>query len=689
MIIQLILIGFSLLLRTLGALGRSKEKPYAILFIGWFVAGLGAWLGAVAAGGWPPLWSLLIVAGLPILAVWEKRPFSLLTLFADALIVLVVGLFGLPPFEISELLAAIILIPAVGWVVDWSVTWLQNRLPRRVMAGVTAVILLLAIFTPPISDTVNRIVQSRFAYLLPQQDDSVVGTKPPTPTATGGADETAVSQSTPLPTPVTPQPSQTNSYPRTAVTQWAPYAEWEVENTSYRGNPFDIIASATFVHQESGQSHTTGLFYNGNDQWRFRFAGTLPGLWTFTTQSEDAELDGLNGEVMVDENPGTPGFVTNFGNKWGRTGTNEAFVPQFVMIGNPETFHNNPAEIDHIIQTFFVEHGFNGVHTPVFCRWFDISQQRCSNSRTADPNPDIATFEALEQLIVEVHAAGGVVHIWMWGDDSRSENPKRWGLNGPADLRLQRYIAARLGALPGWTMGYGYDLYEWVNTAQLDEWYTHMEEQLGWQHYLGARGRTNSLVQLSENMTYASYEQHRPSYEVYVNTLAQYPEKPAFSEDRFRIRNQGRAKDYDMEETRRGLWRSTMAGGVANIWGNLIGAAKANDSLRSSAPYPNPEMIQTYARFWQERFVADMVLCNDLTDEVCLRSPGEGTLIFYGEDVEVIEMDLGGTAGGTAVAVDTKLAYQEIELGHLDGNSFIWQAPYLSDWAILILIDEE
>ncbi|MEC8891835.1 MAG: hypothetical protein VX901_00790, partial [Candidatus Poribacteria bacterium] len=67
-------------------------------------------------------------------------------------------------------------------------------------------------------------------------------------------------------------------------------------------------------------------------------------------------------------------------------------------------------------------------------------------------------------IILKTYAAGGAVHLWMWGDSSRDQNTKeRWGLNGCTDRRLQRYIAARLGPIPGWTLGYGYDLWEWVD----------------------------------------------------------------------------------------------------------------------------------------------------------------------------------------------------------------------------------
>ena len=56
------------------------------------------------------------------------------------------------------------------------------------------------------------------------------------------------------------------------------------------------------------------------------------------------------------------------------------------------------------------------------------------------------------------------MHLWTWGDEQRHMTPARWGINGNVDRATpERYIAARLGPLPGWTMGYGFDLDEWVN----------------------------------------------------------------------------------------------------------------------------------------------------------------------------------------------------------------------------------
>ncbi len=466
--------------------------------------------------------------------------------------------------------------------------------------------------------------------------------------------------------------------------QWSPFMEWRLKNPSYEGNPFDLVASVTFVHRDTGEERVTEMFYDGDDTWKFRFTGTRPGRWTFTTTSSDRELDGKKGTVTVAPNPKAIGFVTRSGNKWARhAGTDghpEPFVPQFVMYDNPSVYYQRVDIVDADIRTFMVEHGFNGFHTVVCCRWFDMNQERSTGIDSPDPDPDPRTFEALELLITRVHRAGGVVHIWAWGDESRRQTPIKWGINGKADRRLQRYIGARLGPIPGWTMGYGYDLWEWVKGEELSSWHEFMHKHLGWKHMLGARSWTNSLKQLSEAMDYSSYEQHRPDYNKYVETIDARPIKPSFSEDRFRIRV--RAKDYTMEETRRGLWHSTMAGGVANIWGNLKGGRRPGGG---SLVYPKPQWIKTYSVFFKDRFLIDMVRVNLITAGVCLKRPGNAYYVFYKEDATSVEMDLSKMEGTQpAVAVDTTKPYAEIDLGRLTPKKHSWRAPYKSDWAIAV-----
>ena len=465
--------------------------------------------------------------------------------------------------------------------------------------------------------------------------------------------------------------------------QWAPYLEWSLENPTFSGNPYDLEATATFVHPESGETHTTGMFFVGGKTWKFRFTATRPGVWTFTTASPDADLAGKSGKVTVAPNPGVPGFVTAFGSKWGRTGTDRAFVPQLVMYATPDLFYNKPEKVDADIKTFLVEHGFNGFHTYVCCRWFDLHEMASNKIRSDDPNPDPRTFEALEMLITKTHAAGGIVHLWAWGDESRHWTPARWGKNGKADQRLQRTVAARLGPLPGWSMGYGFDNFEWVTEAGLRAWHACMHEHLGWFHFLGARADKNQLTQLYEGLDYASYEQHRPDYAKYAETIGKRPGKPSFSEDRFRVRQGGgyAYKDYDEAMTRRGLWHSTLAGGVASIWGRLDGQSSA----LGSKPYDHPEWIKTWAELFKSRFRRDLVRESRITDGACLRSPDNRRYVFYREACSAIRMDLAGMAAPLkAIAVDTMKPYGELDLGTLKVENQVWSAPYKSDWAIAI-----
>jgi hypothetical protein len=460
---------------------------------------------------------------------------------------------------------------------------------------------------------------------------------------------------------------------------WEP-VDWSFRNPSHSGNPFDLVATATFTHAPTGRKIRTELFYDGRDTWKLRFTGTQASPWSFVTESSDPELNGLEGAIQVQPNPGVAGFITNYGSKWGRLGIEQAFVPQYVMYCDPAEFYRNPKRIDADIQTFFVEHGFNGFHIAILCRWFDFDKLRSNEISSDSPNPDPRTFEAIELLLRKVNAAGGVVHIWAWGDEQRKMTPKKWGLNGRVDRRLQRYICARLGPLPGWSMGYGFDLQEWAGEDDLRSWHQYMHEHLGWFHFLG--GRSPRLTQIYNGLDYSSYQQHRPDYDIYVRAINQFPQKPTFFEDRFRVRkNVYPDKDYDFDMTRRGLWQSTMAGGAANVWGNLLNPRP--DGM--SRPYPNKEQILTWSRFWKSRFRKELVRDNSLTDGVCLKVPGK-LLIFYKEDTDTIKMNLSKlTKEIHGIAVDTCHSYKEIEIDGLQAMlGQIFKAPVSSDWAVVV-----
>ena len=99
--------------------------------------------------------------------------------------------------------------------------------------------------------------------------------------------------------------------------QFGPFLEWDLPNPAHDGNPYDVIATVTFTHADSGQTITTEMFHAGGDTWRFRFTGTEAGVWQFTTSSPDPDLNGAAGTVTLAANPGAHGFLKHFGGAWG------------------------------------------------------------------------------------------------------------------------------------------------------------------------------------------------------------------------------------------------------------------------------------------------------------------------------------------------------------------------------------
>jgi len=483
--------------------------------------------------------------------------------------------------------------------------------------------------------------------------------------------------------------------------QWFPYHQWTIVNPSWDGNPFDVPASVEFTSLVNGEKRRTEMFYRGGETWAFRFTGTQLGRWSFSTTSADNDLDGHTGEVVVIPSPrkNAQGFLKNYDNKWGWEGTQMAFVPQLVMWdyiagGNsPTIFYNHPELVDAKIDEFLDKHGFNGFHLPVIGgRWFDLdaTSDRVEQEMT---DPDPRTFEALELLITKTHETGGLVHIWSWGDHQRSQTPRSLagGIGGEVDRRLQRYIAARLGPIPGWSMGYGFDLDEWVKARQLRTWRDTMHRHMGWHHFLGGRpaGPNQGIdhaadARWNQGLDFSSYEHHRPTYEVYQAALRATPGQPVFSEDRFRIRTGGYPeKDYSAELTRRGLYHSTMAGGIANIWG-------IDPELSRGGVYPNRDQIKTYTVFFHDRrrFLPDMAPADQLsedTDTRVLVSAGARSLVLYREAHGGIQVDLRGMENPLpGVAIDTKKAYQEVELGNLPPEAQMIRLPAISDWVVAI-----
>jgi Concanavalin A-like lectin/glucanases superfamily/Domain of unknown function (DUF5060)/Dockerin type I domain len=466
------------------------------------------------------------------------------------------------------------------------------------------------------------------------------------------------------------------------------YQEWAVDNPSWIDNEYDVLATVTFTHTSSGSTHVTEMFYDGSNTWKFRFTGTKIGEWTFETTSSDPELNGLTGSVTIapNPNPDARGFLTNQGNKYaiqvGNNGELKAFRLNVYMNGEEfnEFIHNLTSTTK--INTYIADarqYGFDTIFVHVCNNWFDFGSLGWDEHSSENPDPQ--TFAALENLIMIARSQGVHVQLWAWGDNKYD---RLWtpigvgGINGIPDRRIQRYIAARLGPVPGWTMGYGFDLLEWTTEEQVGSWAQYIHQHFGWQHMLWGRDRYHD--ELDAKSYPGSSDNGQPfSYDDAVSKLNSDLSRPHLYEERFFYM---RDDAWTMENTRRAIWHYTLANGMGAWWGFYY---QYTGSPMPPPPYPNPEQLVTANQFWVDRFLLDMERANSLTDGYCLKTTTNDNYVFYKEDTDSVQMNLSdmGTAL-PAIAVDTKLDYAEINIGTLNPTSQTWTAPYVSDWAIAV-----
>lgn len=246
---------------------------------------------------------------------------------------------------------------------------------------------------------------------------------------------------------------------------------------------------------------------------------------------------------------------------------------------------------------------------------------------------------------------------------------------GAEEQYLFDEIHRQLNPVKGWTMGYGFDLWEWVTDKEMTAWHAYLWGKPDWNHLLGARASKNELDQLSEAMDYSGYETHKPWYDDLVEMINARPGKPSFSEDRYRIRTPSKYpdKDFNEEETLHSLWHHTMAGGVAAIWGKLDGTGE----------YENREALKCFSVFWNDhhRFGKDMVASKTDDGAFCLAD--EERSVYYKENTDGFSYQVAASQR-KIMAVDTRKSYQSIHLGPQPSGMHIFRAPYNSDWALVV-----
>ena len=462
------------------------------------------------------------------------------------------------------------------------------------------------------------------------------------------------------------------------------YEEWQVDNPSWEGNAFDVVATVTATHS-GGAQRVFEMFYDGGTTWKFRFTGDIVGDWSLSTSSDDTDLDGHSATVSVAAGDAdAPGFSTAEGNKYawqvGNDGDMRAQIRR-VYTDQRAWFwaHENPSEdltdyfkpqLDDAIAC-----GFDAVWMCFRHCWFEWGAWKGSEHDSEEP--DLTVFRMLEKHIQEVHARGLSLDIRMWGDKGHdwSAASLPGGINGYVDRRLQRYIAARLGALPGWGLSYAYDLEEFMDNGKCDAWADYLNERFAWPHLIWTRRFFDGI-----SVTVASNDDRPGSadnaYNDARNRLSGSGNRPVLFERNF---NRGRDGVWDDNTTLQSLWAFVMAGGASAHW----------TSEEYEPEWQNRDQLKTHGRFWVDnrRFLLDMEPRNELSGDNTwvLVSESSQSLVAYRRGTSEITVDLSGFSPSLpAIAVDTRKSYEEVNFGTVPAENHTFNFESSSDWAVAV-----
>ncbi len=223
------------------------------------------------------------------------------------------------------------------------------------------------------------------------------------------------------------------------------YANSYVDGLPDRNTPLAQAAFKGASGPARGMRHTMGVFWDGGQTWKVRFAPPTAGEWTWSTTSKDPGLDAATGKLQVIEwteaekqaNSARRGFlrVCRQGARAGRHFEHADGTP-FLWIG--DTWWNWTKRGIHFSS-------FQKLADDRAAKGFTVGQLFLSPNgllNRASDSPNLEQIRNVEAMIAYANSKGITVWVHPWWSRERlnervsEEKMRRWW----------RYVIARLGA---------------------------------------------------------------------------------------------------------------------------------------------------------------------------------------------------------------------------------------------------
>lgn len=503
-----------------------------------------------------------------------------------------------------------------------------------------------------------------------------------------------------------------------------PYLEWTVATSDYSGDPYDVEATATFTPRGGGTAITMPLFYAGGNSFSFRFTAPKVDTYDVTVSSTTPSLDGLTTRTDIAANPNQDahGYLTGVSNPDG-TGSfaylyGDAGTPRRTLYNgwmrddsmtNPDgiswladlssTASTRGTQIEAILDGMEA-HGLNTYQIVVGHSWVEWGLK--SNQASTNVVPDDVSFTVLEDLLTRAAARGLNMHLWAWGDSSNGSSTDELtsGTNGYVDLRIQRYIQGRLGCFPSWSMGYAWDLEEFITETELRAWYANMTSLSTTPRLLAGRESQerapDPVFELGTDRTnlfsWDGYPTDAPGHTYYDDALDPQETNPKpsgrptglpmlYSARFFLDRLTPGGHQYTESELLRLLWQQAMANGTASIIGT--------HGSGTLADFTYPERFKTLTQFFDPRFHQALEVVTTIdgvaVDGIALATSDGALQMLYKENTSSIQVRIPtGMTNVNVVVQDVLAAHAEASLGTYDAGTHTIALPSTSTWAIAV-----
>jgi len=259
---------------------------------------------------------------------------------------------------------------------------------------------------------------------------------------------------------------------------------WDIFEASFpsspQGNPFlDVTLAAEFRHEH--RTVQVSGFYDGDGVWRVRFMPDAEGEWSFTTQSNRADLNGKTGRFTCVKPAASNHGPVSVRNTWHFGYADGTPYYPFGTTCYAWTHQGDTLE-EQTLATLRTA-GFNKMRMCVFPKWYAFNRNEPkfhAFERSAAGENDYsrfnpAFFQHLEKRVGQLRDLGLEADLILFHPYDN------WGYSKmPAEVddRHLRYVTARLAAYRNvwWSMANEWDLMKSKTAADFDRYFRIVQE---------------------------------------------------------------------------------------------------------------------------------------------------------------------------------------------------------------------